>query len=101
MQIGAAESEYVTQLPLLDHLSGVLNQRIVAIVKINGMDQTRLRCKLNKFPALRTVHRKRFFADHMLAGSKDIFVYLIMQVIRCAIVNDPNLRIGQKFAVVL
>ena len=100
MQIGATESEYLAQLPLLDHLSGVLNQRIVAIVKIHGMDQARLRCKLNKFPAFCTIHSKRFFADHMLTGCKNIFVYLIMQVIRRAIVNNTDLRIGKKFTVI-
>jgi len=36
----------------------------------------------------------------MLTGCKNIFVYLIMQVIRRAIVNNTDLRIGKKFTVI-
>ena len=78
----------------------MLNQWIVAIIEINGMDQARIRSKLHKFSALYTVHCQWFFTDDMLAGGENIFVDLVMQVIRRAIMNNTDLRIRQKFTVI-
>ena len=100
LQVGTVERENFTQLPFLNHLSGMLDERIIAIVKVDRMNQTRSFGQLHKFTTLCTGHRQWFFTDHMLPSGKNVFVHLIVQMVRRAVVNHLNLGVRQQFPVI-
>ncbi len=55
---------------------------------------------LHQLTRLGGVHGEGLFAHHVLAGLHDGLVDLEVQMVRRAVVNHLNLRIGQQLAVV-
>ncbi len=84
----------------LAHESGLLNQRHVAVVEVDGVHHLRLLSELYQLARLLGVHRQRLLADDVLARGHDVAVHLEVEVIGRAVVNDLNFRVGQELPVI-
>ena len=93
LEVAAAEVVDLAELAGLDHLAGEPHGGHEAVVEGAHVDDARLRHALPDLVRLRRVTAQRLLADDVLAGLRRGDRRLGVEVVRAAVVEEPDLRV--------
>ena len=79
-----------------DHRLCFLHERIIAIIKINRVHQSRFGGEFDQLPGFNGGHREWLFGNDMFAGSNNLFADVKVQVIGRAVVDDLDFLVSQE-----